>query len=88
MGREPDTLGRGTLTRSDFFRDLSNVLEWDGTVDETTALHGSDRWDSVAKLSTIMFINERFGIIVGVETLDRATNVGDLANLVSDRLDS
>lgn len=75
------------VTRQQFLAALKRELEWDGEFSPATTLAGSDRWDSVAVLSAMTFIDQELGLIVSSDDLLRATFVSDVLALVEDRLE-
>ena len=82
MGRDSNPLGR-RVRRKDFIRGLQSAIEWNGDFDERTAVQDDDRWDSVAVMSAVMYINESVGTIVAAEALQRARTVSDVVGLVA-----
>ena len=75
------------MTRAEFIQGLRSAIEWEGELDEATPLEGEDRWDSVAVMSAVMYINESVGAIVPAEALQSARTLSDVVALVAADLD-
>lgn len=68
---------------TDFLRCIDDILELaPGTLTGTEALEDLEGWDSLAVISFIAMVDERFGIVVEGEKLAAARRVSDLLGLV------
>lgn len=73
------------MTRSEFLAELDAMLELDaGTLTGAEALDGIDSWDSLAVISFIALVDERFNTVVAGEDLAKAKTIDDLLALVAD----
>lgn len=75
------------MTKQEFLRELEDVLEADVDSikgDETLADLGS--WDSLAVMSFIAMVDEKFGVTLAASKLADAKSVGDLIALLGDKI--
>jgi acyl carrier protein len=66
---------------SDFFEELTEILELDETVDVSYAL--GEEWDSLAIVSTIALVDETYGIFLEGEDLGHCKSVQDILDLIA-----
>lgn len=70
------------MNRKDFLLALDEMLELDaGTLTGPEELASLDSWDSLAVISFIALVDERFGTVVEGEKLAKAKTVDDLLAL-------
>ncbi|MEA1653149.1 acyl carrier protein [Nitrospirillum sp. BR 11164] len=75
------------MNRNEFLAALDEMLELDpGTLTGGETLDGIDSWDSLAVISFIALVDEKFNIVVAGEDLAKAKTVDDLLALVSDHV--
>ncbi len=75
------------MTKQEFLRELEEVLEADASSingDETLAELGS--WDSLAVMTFIAMVDEKFGVTLAASKLADAKSVGDLIALLEDKI--
>ncbi len=75
------------MRRDEFIEGLGRSIEWNEppfTAD--TVLRSDPMWDSVAVMSTIMFVDEHLGTTLSAERLQGVERVQDLIELVHERL--
>ncbi|MBB6252237.1 acyl carrier protein [Nitrospirillum iridis] len=75
------------MNRKEFLAALDEMLELDpGTLQGPEELDGIDSWDSLAVISFIALVDEKFDTVVAGEDLAKAKTVDDLLALVSDHV--
>jgi len=75
------------MTRKEFLLALDEMLELDsGTLTGAEVLADIDSWDSLAVISFIALVDEKFGTVVAGEQLARAETVDDLLALVGEQV--
>ncbi|MDE1145391.1 MAG: acyl carrier protein [Azospirillaceae bacterium] len=75
------------MNRTEFLAALDEMLELDpGTLKGPEALDSIDSWDSLAVISYIALVDEKFNIVVAGEDLAKAETVDDLLALVSEHV--
>jgi acyl carrier protein len=85
MGREPDRLEPGRMTRAEFIAGLRRTLEWPELADDTE-LKGNEKWDSLAQVDVVMFAQDELGQTLSTTDLQAARTVGDVVRLVDAQL--
>lgn len=71
------------MNAKDFLLALDEMLELDpGTLKGDEALDDLDNWDSLAVISFIALVDEKFGMVVEGQKLAKAKSVADLLALV------
>lgn len=76
------------MKRTEFLNALENIMELDdNTLKGNEQLIDMRQWDSIAFLSVIAMLDEKFGIIIQGDKLEKITNVADLVALVADNLE-
>ena len=69
---------------SDFYLLLDDMLELDpGTISGTERLEDLEGWDSLAVISFIALVDEKFDTLVETDKLAAAESVGDLYALAT-----
>lgn len=67
------------MTREEKIETIADILEMDGeSIKENTVLEELETWDSVAVLSVISVINEKFGRYPSAEEIKTYKTVQDL----------
>ncbi|MDG3443003.1 phosphopantetheine-binding protein [Nitrospirillum amazonense] len=75
------------MNRNEFLAALDEMLELDpGTLKGGETLDDIDSWDSLAVISFIALVDEKFNTVVAGEDLAKAKTVDDLLALVSDHV--
>lgn len=64
-----------------------SLFELNRDISTQTVLKELDGWDSLGRLSVVAFLQEGFGVVIDSKTLINFHTVGDIVNLVKDRLD-
>lgn len=76
------------MKRGEFLNALEQIMELDdNTLKGNEQLIDMRQWDSIAFLSAIAMLDEKFGIIIQGDKLEKITNVADLVALVADKLE-
>lgn len=71
------------MTRAEFYGLLDEITEAaPGTVKGTEALRDLAGWDSLALVSFIAVVDERFGVTLSASKLQKCETVGDLVALL------
>ncbi len=72
------------MTPTEFYAALDEMLELDpGTITGNERLEDVEAWDSLAVISFIALVDEKFDILVETEKLAAAESVGDLYALAT-----
>ncbi len=62
---------------------IEEILDVDeGTLEETTVLNDLDEWDSITKLSLMIFFDEEKGIKLTSDDIKEFNTVKDIADLL------
>lgn len=76
------------MTRAEMIAEIEEMLELDaGTLSGDTALEPLDEWDSLAVISYIALVDEKFDETLDGAALADAATVEDLLALVASHLD-
>jgi acyl carrier protein len=76
------------MTRHEFYASIDEILELaPGSLKGTESLKSLASWDSLAVMSFVAMLDGRLGVTVPASRIASCTTVGDLAELVSDKLD-
>lgn len=76
------------MTRNEFYAAIDEILEFSpGTLKGTEDLKSLSSWDSLAVMSFIAMLDGSLGATVPASRIASCATVGDLADLVSDKLD-
>ena len=71
------------MTEQEKMEELVDVLEMDlGEFDRDTVLEEVETWDSVAVLSFIALMNDKFDMIFHASEIDVCKTVGDLMDMM------
>jgi acyl carrier protein len=75
------------VTRQQFLSKLESAIEADeGSIQGTEKFVELERWDSLAVMAFIAMVDEEFGVSFPATKIAAATGVGDLLELVEDKL--
>lgn len=75
------------MTELEFINEIESLLDIEqGILKKDTALTEIQVWDSMAKLTFIAMVEEKFGQVIDSKDLAKVKSVGDLLNLVGSRL--
>lgn len=85
MGRESDPLESRRLNDQEFLRGLRDRLTWPD-LGPDTQLAGDDRWDSLAHVDVVMYVQDELGQTLAADDLQKLTKGSELLGLVRDKL--
>ncbi len=75
------------MNKQEFLNALEEILELDNnTLKGDEVLMDLEQWDSLAFLSVIAMADETFNIVIQGDKLEEINTIGDLVNLVAERL--
>lgn len=70
------------MTKEQMISELEDILDVEeGTLEENTELASLDEWDSVAKLSLVIFMDEECGKKVSGDEVAKLKTVKDIMDL-------
>lgn len=73
------------MTKAELIDGLRRALEWP-ELDERTTLKGNERWDSLAQVDVVMFVQDSLGETLSTAALQKATAVSDVIALLDAKL--
>ena len=85
MGREPHPLEPRRLNEQEFLQGLRARLDWPDLGPDTD-LAGDDRWDSLAQVDVVMYVQDELGQTLAADELQKVAKTRELVGLVKDRL--
>ena len=85
MGRESHPLESRRLNEQEFFQGLRARLDWPD-LGPDTELVGDDRWDSLAQVDVVMYVQDELGQTLAADELQRLTKGRELVGLVREKL--
>ena len=85
MGRESDPLESRRLNEQEFLQGLRARLDWPDLGPDTD-LAGDDRWDSLAQVDVVMYVQDELGETLAADDLQKLTRGSELVGLVRDKL--
>ena len=85
MGRESDPLESRHLNEQEFLQGLRGRLAWPD-LGPDTPLAGDERWDSLAQVDVVMYVQDELGETLAADELQKLTKGRDLVGLVRDKL--
>jgi acyl carrier protein len=85
VGRQPDPLESGPLNEDEFLQGLRARLDWPDLGPDTD-LSGDDRWDSLAQVDVVMYVQDELGQTLAADELEKVTRARDLVGLVRGKL--
>lgn len=75
------------MTKKDFLRELESLLELDvDTLAVGQRLEDVGGWDSLAVVSLMAFVDEKFSIALSADRINACKTVGDITNLLEGKL--
>jgi acyl carrier protein len=75
------------LERNEFLLSLDELLEFEpGTITGSETLDSLDGWNSLAVISFMALVDERFGVSLQPRQIAASTTVSDLVRLLGDRI--
>jgi acyl carrier protein len=85
VGSESHPLEPGRLNEQEFLRGLRDRLSWPDLGPDTD-LSGDERWDSLAQVDVVMYVQDELGQTLGADELENVTKGRELVALVRDKL--
>ena len=85
MGRESHPLESRRLNEQEFLQGLRARLDWPDLGPDTD-LAGDERWDSLAQVDIVMYVQDELGQTLAADELQRVAKARELVGLVKDRL--
>jgi acyl carrier protein len=85
VGRESDPLESRRLNEQEFLRGLRDRLAWPDLGPDTD-LSGDDRWDSLAQVDVVMYVQDELGQTLAADELQMLTKGRELLALVNKNL--
>lgn len=68
-----------------FLRGLRDRLDWPDLTPDTD-LAGDERWDSLAQVDVVMYVQDELGQTLAADELQRISNAGELVGLIKHKL--
>ena len=72
------------MNEGEFLRGLRDRLAWPD-LGPDTQLSGDERWDSLAQVDVVMYVQDELGQTLGADDLQRVSTAAELVGLVRDR---
>ena len=85
MGSKSDPLESRRLNEQEFLRGLRDRLAWPD-LGPDTPLAGDERWDSLAQVDVVMYVQDELGETLAADELQKLTRGRELVGLVRDKL--
>jgi acyl carrier protein len=85
VGRESHPLESRPLNEEEFVRGLRDRLAWPDLTPDTD-LTGDDRWDSLAQVDVVMYVQDELGHTLAADELQRISQPRELIGLLRHRL--
>lgn len=85
MGSQSHPLEPRPLNEREFLQGLRGRLDWP-ELGPDTDLSGDDRWDSLAQVDVVMYVQDELGHTLAADDLQRLSKPRDLVELVRDKL--
>jgi len=85
VGRESHPLESRRLNEQEFLRGLRDRLAWPDLGPDTD-LSGDDRWDSLAQVDVVMYVQDELGHTLAADELQKLTKGRELLALVNKNL--
>ncbi len=73
------------MNEEQFLQGLRDRLAWPDLGPDTD-LAGDERWDSLAQVDAVMYVQDELGHTLAADDLQRISKAGELVGLVRDRL--
>ncbi len=74
------------MNKSEFLKDMEDILQREDVCHETDELDVYDEWDSLAKMSMIAYFDRQFNLKVSLNELKKINKVADLIRLAGDNI--
>jgi acyl carrier protein len=72
------------MSKVEFYQHLADILEIDQSlIADETNFRDIESWDSLAVITFVAFVDDKFNIIVDAENLEAAHTFSDLASLAN-----
>jgi acyl carrier protein len=85
VGGDSHSLESRPLNEQEFLRGLRDRLAWPDLTPDTE-LAGDDRWDSLAQVDVVMYVQDELGHTLAADELQRVSKARELVRLVRDKL--
>jgi acyl carrier protein len=85
VGSESDPLESRRLNEEEFLRGLRDRLAWPD-LGPDTQLAGDERWDSLAQVDVVMYVQDELGETLATDELQKLTKGRELLALVNKNL--
>jgi acyl carrier protein len=85
VGNQPHPLESRPLNETEFLRGLRDRLGWPDLTPETD-LAGDNRWDSLAQVDVVMYVQDELGQTLAADDLQKLTKARELVGMVKDKL--
>jgi acyl carrier protein len=85
VGGESHPLEPRPLNEQEFLRGLRDRLAWPDLGPDTD-LSGDDRWDSLAQVDVVMYVQDELGHTLAADELQKVTKPRELVGLVRHQL--
>jgi len=72
------------VNEREFLRGLRDRLAWPD-LGPDTQLSGDERWDSLAQVDVVMYVQDELGQTLAADELQRVSTAAELVGLVRDR---
>lgn len=87
MTSEADLLQENVVQEKEFLSLLDELLELEqGALKGSATLESIEGWNSLAVISFMALVDERFGVSVQPRQIAKCTTVADLVGLLGDRI--
>ena len=73
------------MNEQEFLRGLRDRLAWPD-LGPDTQLSGDERWDSLAQVDVVMYVQDVLGQTLSADELQKVTRARELVGLVSEKL--
>ena len=73
------------MNEQEFLRGLRDRLAWPD-LGPDTQLSGDERWDSLAQVDVVMYVQDELGQTLAAEELQQVTQARELVGLVKEKL--
>lgn len=73
------------MNEDEFLRGLRDRLDWPDLAADTQ-LAGDERWDSLAQVDVVMYVQDELGHTLAADELQLVTKARELVGLVKDKL--
>jgi len=73
------------VNEQEFLQGLRDRLAWPD-LGPDTQLSGDERWDSLAQVDVVMYVQDELGQTLAADELEKVTQAGELVALVREKL--